>query len=413
MLLAASLLFGACGNDDNDEPGPEPKQDPERTVLIYMAADNNLTTLADLDFKELKEGSKQLNDRQNLIIFLDKGDFSEPFIARLKDGAVVDSTALEECNTADPALLEELLTYVREKYPAKSYGLSLWGHANGWLVSNDSVAYTRSYGVDWWEGKSYWMNIPSMARAITKGMGSEHLSFIFADCCNFGCIESAYELRKVTDYLIASPAEIPDPGAPYQLILPALFNTSETFYQSVIDTYYDFYIDDIKARPNYYYNKTAGDLAGYSVPLVAIKSAELDNLAQATARLLNTIPDKLKPEGNFDLNNGFYYGYSSSYKYAYDIYHTLRRNTSESDFNSWESSFRKVVPYSRFSAKWLTGSSQLINDMYNNFNVTADDCGLVSMFFPRIIYKSASPNWNIAIQNFQWNSVIRWQQYDW
>lgn len=83
-----------------------------------------------------------------------------------------------------------------------------------------------------------------------------------------------------------------------------MFNTSTTFYQSIIDTYYDFYIEDIKAHPNYYYNKNAGDLAGYSVPLVAIKSSELDNLAQATARLLSTIPDKPDPRRQFQVQWG-------------------------------------------------------------------------------------------------------------
>ena len=412
ILLAASLLIGACGKDDNDTP--DVPQDAERTVLIYMGADNNLSSLANQDIKELKESSKLLNDRQNLIVFLDNGDNDvdlHPFIARIKNGVVVDSIAINEGNTADPAVLEEILDYTLMTYPAKSYGLVLWGHADGWLISNDSVAYTRAYGVDTGQSKSYWMNIPSMARAIANGMGSEHLSFIFADCCNFACIESAYELRKVTDYLIASPAEIPDPGAPYHTVVPAMFNTSTTFYQSIIDTYYDFYIEDIKAHPNYYYNQSPGDLAGYSVPLVAIKSAELDNLAQATARLLSTIPDKLSPEGNFKFNGAFHYAYSN-YMYAYDIYHTLSMNTSESDFNSWKPAFKNAVPYSRFSAKWLTGFRQLAIDM-NNSNVKADECGVVSMFFPRTLYKSTTPNWNTAIQNFQWNNVIRWQQYGW
>ena len=402
-------MLGACGKDDNDTP--DVPQNAERTVLIYMGADNNLSSLSQKDILELKEGSKKLNDLQNLIIYVDNSESTLPYIARVKDGVLVDSTSMEETLTADPAILEKMLRYTREKYHAKSYGLVLWGHANGWLITNDSIAYTRSYGVDMSQSKYYWMNIPSMASAISNAMGSEHLNFIFADCCNFGCIESAYELRKVTDYLIASPAEIPDPGAPYHTIVPAMFNTSATFYQSIIDIYYDFYIEDIKARPDYYYNQSPGDLAGYSVPLVAIKSAELDNLAQATARLLSTIPDKLTPEGNFNFKGTCHYAYSN-YMYAYDIYHTLSMNTSESDFNSWKPAFKSAVPYSRFSAKWLTGFSELMYDM-NNFNVKTDECGVVSMFFPRTLYKSTTPNWNTAIQDFQWNNVIRWQQYGW
>ena len=410
ILLAASLLIGACGKDDNDTP--DVPQDAERTVLIYMGADNNLASLANKDIKELKESSKLLNDLQNLIIYVDNTESTPPYIARVKDGVLVDSTSMEETLTADPAILEKMLRYTREKYHAKSYGLVLWGHADGWLIRNDSIAYTRAYGVDTGQSKSYWMNIPSMARAIANGMGSDRLRFILADCCNFLCIESAYELRNVTDYLIGSPAEIPERGAPYHLVVPTLFDTSATFYKSVIDTYYDYYLDEIVARPAYYYNKTHGDLAGYSVPLAATKSDELDNLAQATASLLETIHDKLTPEDTIRQHRIMLYSCNWGYKSCYDIYQTLSVNTSESDFNNWKPAFEKAVPYRRFSRKWLSQIT-LMEDCMDQFEATADQCGVVSMFFPNKNYKSLRPNMNTAIQRFQWNNVIRWQQYGW
>ena len=423
VLLLVPFLFGACEAEENPVA---PVEYAERTVLVYIAAENNLTEFngirfADNDLEEMKEGSRQLHDRQNLIVYVDEADGNPPYIARVKDGELVDSFALKESLTADPAILEKMLLYSRMNYPAHSYGLVLWGHADGWLIKNDSVAYagTRAYGGDTGintpngTGK-YWMNIPSMVRAISHGMGSEHLSFIFADCCNFACIESAYELRHVTDYLIASPAEVPDIGAPYQLVVPALFDTSETFYQSVIDFYFDYYMETVRENPDIYFNRRIGDLEGYSIPLVAIRSSELENLAQATADLLSTIPDKLSPDGDFTFDSLVYYNVdlSSSSKHGYDIYHALKANTSESDFNKWEPWFKKAVPYSRLSAKWQTALYQLMADM-NVFSMTPQNYSMVSMFFPRQMYDSEKPNWNTAIQGFQWNNVIRWQQYGW
>ncbi len=415
ILLAATLLFGACENDDNDAyNNPDITKKAERTVLIYMAANNNLSKLAALDLKEMKEGSKKLDEQQNLIVYVDLPNPMSSYIARIKDGELVDSTFMEESISSDPAMLERMLRYTREKYPAQSYGLALWGHANGWIVWNDSVAYakSRAYGLDEEQNKNYWMNIPSMARAIANGMNGDHLHFIFADCCNFACIESAYELRNVTDYLIGSPAEIPEEGAPYQLTIPTLFNTSETFYETIINTYYDFYIEDIKNRPSFYYNWIPGDLEGFSVPLAVIKSDELDNLALATAHLLSTIHDKLAPNGSFNCDGALMYGCLEANKFAYDIYHTLSLNTAESDFNNWKLVFMRAVPYRRHSQQWLSSSFKLRLDM-DHFNVKADDCGVVSMFFPNINYEETAPNWNIAIRHFQWNNVIRWQQYGW
>jgi hypothetical protein len=414
ILLATALLFGACSSDDDNDINPDDPNKAERTVLVYMAADNNLSMQSERDLLEMKEGSKMLGDRQNLIVYIDNSEPTSSYVIRFKNGERVDSTYISESNSADPAVLEEVLRYTREKYPAKSYGLVLWGHADAWIIENDSVPYTRTraYGYDSGLSRSYWMNIPSMARAIANGMGGEHLRYIFADCCCFACIESAYELRNVTDYLIGSPAEIPDPGAPYQLIMPDLFNTSENFYESIINTYYDFYIEDIKERPYYYYNLTYGDLEGYSVPLAAIKSDELDNFAQATASLLGSIHDKLTPDGNLDNDGALVYDYYWGKKFAFDIYYTLSKNTAASEFDKWKPAFMKAVPYSRFSQKWLSVSSQLRNDM-EQFDMSADECGVVSMFFPNNSYRTISPNLNVAIQGFQWNNVIRWKQYGW
>ena len=50
-----------------------------------------------------------------------------------------------------------------------------------------------------------------------------------------------------------------------------------------------------------------GDLEGYSVPLSAIRTSALEELAQATANLLSTIPEKLSPEGELNLEDVTFY----------------------------------------------------------------------------------------------------------
>jgi hypothetical protein len=222
LLLVSSLLLVACSGDDDNEPAPKPAD--TRTILVYMAAENNLDAYAEYDIAEMKEGSKTLSDDDRLIIYYDNASTDKPYLARVKDGLLIDKVEMEESIAADPALLEKTLRTVREKYPATSYGLVLWGHASGWLISNDTLQYnqTRGYGYTKNNQNKYWMNIPSMARAITNAMGNDRLRFVFADCCNMGCVEVAYELRHVTDWFIASPAEIPEDGAPYNTILANL-----------------------------------------------------------------------------------------------------------------------------------------------------------------------------------------------
>ena len=417
LLSLLAICFAACGSDDTPEPKPPtPVDESERTVLIYLAAQNNLSAFADFDLKEMIRGSESLNDYQNLIVYVNIYGKKAPYFARIKDGKTIDSISAGNTASSDPASLEEAVRYMHEKYPAKSYGLVLWGHSNGWLIKNDSIKYakTRSYGYDESSFPSTWMNIPSMARAIKNGMNDKKFTFIHGDCCIFGCVEVAYELRNVTDYVIGSPAEIPDAGANYA-DLSGLFDTSSSCYKSIIDKYWNLYIDEFKNYPSRYYLIKEGDLAGYSVPLMAVKTSELDNLAVATAKLLKTIPDKLEPTGIINVNNVIFYAADKGLKYNYDMFKTLKENTSETDFNEWESAFEKAVPYYRLSPRWHVGRSsrQTFIQSMPSFDEISEDCRVLSMFYPNNIYNTASPSWNKAIQQLQWNSPINWQQYGW
>lgn len=418
-LISLTLLAALCScHHDDDEPEDKVAQ---RTVFVYMAAENNLAHFADDDLLEMKTGSMQLTDDQNLVVYVDRaGSTTTPFLARVYHGELVDTLFMPEGLAADPSVLTRALRQAKTVYPAKSYGLVLWGHASGWLISeNDSIsmAASRAYGGSTGNNTSsgagkYWMNIPQLAQAIQSAVGTDKLSFVFGDCCSFGCIEIAYELKDVADYVIGSPAEIPDMGAPYDLIVPKLFDVSDNLCRGIIDTYYNFCIEAYKIKSNIYYNRIPGDLEGYSVPLAAVKTSELDNLAQATSNILATIHDKVSSIGSLDLDGTVHYARYASYKYSYDMNSVLSVNTSASDYQSWTSAYKKAVPYKRYSAKWMTEYNQLANEM-NYFPVSDENCGCVSMFFPSVNYASTSPNWNKAIQKYQWNNVIHWEQYGW
>ena len=417
LISLLAISFAACGSDDAPNPTPPEPEPPvssnERTVLIYIAAENSLNKFSTDDLNEMKQGSKALKDNQNLIVYVDQKGSGKPYYARIKDGMCIDSVSLDETSASDPAILEEALQYTRENYQAKSYGLVLWGHSTGWLIKNDSIPYakTRAYANDEGESPTTWMNIPSRARAIKNGMNGEKLAFIHGDCCNFGTVEVAYELRNVTDYVIGSPAEIPDYGANYTN-LSGLFDTSSTFYKKIIDLYWDYYTSEFKNNSTRYYVKTYGDLEGYSVPLMAVKTSELENLAVATANLLSTIPDKLSPTGTLDLSNVIFYAVNDGLKHNYDMYKTLKENTSEADFNAWVPAFEKAVVYDRMSARWYSTMTTLKNAIMS-FDEKSSDCHAIAMFFPGNTYNSVYPSWNKTIQQLQWNGPISWQQYGW
>ena len=386
-----------------------------------MSGENNLTQdyqypgesfLAD-DLEEVIEGSYKVNSKQHLICFVDSvGTNNKPYIIEVSNGKTKEVYRYEsDFYASDPAKFREVLQYTIDKYPAKEYGLVLWGHASGWIVHNDTVPSvlktreaTRGYGKDeGWDtnGSSKWMNITQMAQALET---IPKLKFILADCCNFMCVEVGYELRNCAEYLIGSPAEIPGEGAPYHLMIEKLFSTSPTFYKDICNCYYDYFLDAY-TQPDY----SDWNLEGYSVPLSVFRLDQMDNLADATKQLMQKFMPKY-PE-QLDLTNLPYYLYNDR-RVIYDIKTVFKKYAPESDYNKWLDVFNTAVPYQAVSQRWMSIFDTIRNDFYT-FPQDTESWGTVSMFFPQTYYNSCYFDYNNRIRKLQWYNAVDWASYGW
>ena len=422
LFFISLLLFSAC--DKNEDPSPTPTPEPtqaERTVLIYLSGENNLTqdsqypgeSYMDFDMEEILEGSYKLNNNQHLICFIDSvGKDNKPYFIEVANGKAKEVYRYEsDFYASDPAKFREVLQYTIDNYPAKEYGLVLWGHASGWIVHNDSVPnvlkareVTRGFGKDeGWDtnGSSKWMNITQMAQALET---IPKLKFIFADCCNFMCAEVGYELRNCAEYLIGSPAEIPGEGAPYHLMIEKLFSTSPSFYNDICNCYYDYFIEAY-TDPDY----RDWDLAGYSVPLSTFRLDQMENLADATKQLMKTFMPQY-PE-QLDLTNLPYYFFNDR-RVLYDMKTVFKKYAPESDYNKWLKVFNTAVPYQAYSLKWMSIFSTIRND-FDIFPQDTSLWGSVSMFFPQAYYSNCYFGYNERIRKLQWYNAVDWASYGW
>ena len=418
LLICSILCLIACNDDDNESPTPELKT--ARSVLVYMAGENNLTAhngtrFLRNDLNEIIEGSKQLTSSQRLFVFVDSLNSTDkkgtPLLLEVHGG---ETTVVQDFErdfySSDPAEFRKIVEWVQTNAPAKDYGLVLWGHASGWTVCKDSIAWsrevTRAYGQDTGGditgGSLKWMNITQMARALE---GLQKLEFIFADCCNMMCAEVGYELRNVTNFLIGSPAEIPGDGAPYQKIVPYFFKSGGDQYKSIIDTYYDYYLDDLK---------TDYLLKGYSLPLSVIDTKYIGQLAEATHDVL------VKFTGGYPMypltpnlvGNVFYWYYDTPIMYDMRAY--IKRNTSNEDFAEWDQAFKQAVPYHRMSMMWMTIYPGLEYAFYD-FSGEESENGCVSMFIPRndYFYYNGSFRYMKTFNNYGWNRAVDWSRFGW
>ena len=415
IAICAVAMLAACHKDDTEEN--EVKAD--RTVLVYISGECSLWDFIDDDLKEMKAGSQSIGDN-NLLVYVDNATTGEiPWLARINKGQITDSvsfTEIAKVMNLDPAeslvkgdpysseaqVMEGVLRYAFQKFPSKNndYGLVLWGHGSGWLIK-DSIPYTamarqKAYGIDNGRNdKQYgsadngkWLNIPSMAKSLSK---LPHLSFIFCDCCNMMCLEVAYELRNITDYLIGTPAEIPGVGAPYNTVVPAMFEKT-TFWKSIVD---------------YYFKQRAG---GFDVPLSVIQTNGMENLANATKTVLKNSASKIG-EGYPNTSGLIYYYYdSSSHQVFFDANDFILKYADTNEYNSWKQVLDKTVIYKKMATSWMINKNSWPNYYGNYFTVTEEKYGGVSMFVPTYIQQTTD---NKYIQQMQWYKAAGYNEIGW
>lgn len=380
--------MSACCKDD-EETIPQ-----TRTVLIYMSAENTLSYDSENDLEEIRKGSQELTNDDYLLVYYDRAKKDElPWLARIVKGQLKDSVSIADMQISEkdeyasnPAVFEKVLSYAYSHYPATAgYGLTFWGHASGWL-REDSIAHSRGYGVDNGTNSSsydsgYWMNIPTLRQALEK---QPHLEFILADCCNFMCLETIYELCEVTDYIVGSAAEIPAQGAPYDKVVPEMFKRKDAA-KAIMTKYAESYKDYL--------------------PLSVAKTVEVDALAEATRTVLKAIYSRLDTEypdmtGLIHYYNEYRAQYHPYYNVFYDAGDFVKKYATEAEYKEWKQALDRVISDKIFSKKWDTNKSWYSH--YSDFEMTEERYHGVSMYVPQDPDLGYHKRYNDDLKLFGW-----------
>lgn len=390
-VITVTTVLVACNH--NDEPDPVQEEDL-RTVLVYIAADNSLTSFAAEDVAEMVSGFAAVDaDKNNLLVYVDTQS-EKPFLYQItKDskGAVVKKVLheYEEQNSVYPTVMAEVYNRAFSAFPAKSYGLVLWSHGDGWLPSPSNIsaskASTRWFGQD---GTSY-MDISSLNTALNS---APHFDFILFDACLMQSVEVAYELKDRADYFIGAPNEIPGPGAYYTELVPAMFSQANDLASTVAHGYYDYY------DRNYTGQVSNADWT-MGVTISVVKSSELDDLATATAAIL----PKYITNGSA-INVSSIYSYEPRSTYYYDLKGLVQSLTSTADqtsFLTWSTAFDLAVPMH------LTTDSTYSN--YPKDMVSMSGSNGLSAYIPRSSYVSL----NTFYHSYAWYSAAGWSNTGW
>ncbi len=330
-LLLLSLLLTSCHKDDEPQTTPY-----KRTVLVYLAADNNLSSFALEDLAEMKEGMAQVSDGMlHLLVYIDTG--SSPRLVELKkqNGQVVEDVVrtYDDRNSVGVDETREVFADVfsNPDFLAEGYGLIYWSHADGWIPYGQ--ASTRWVGQDKGDG-DHRMNISEL---VTILQSVPHLDFLMFDACFMASVEVAYELRSFTDYYVGSPTETPGPGAPYQVLVPMMVADQAAIRMS--NSYFAFY-------EGIYTGKTPtvdGPWTG-GVSICVMRTDALESLAALTAQLLpeEVVDIAALKEEVFDYDQR---GWSSTYVGYFDLKQLMEQVLDDASYATWTQAFDAAIAY--------------------------------------------------------------------
>lgn len=420
LILSLPLLV-ACGDDDIVRPTPDPNTGitplevkGHRTVLVYMAAQNSLGTARfhRSDSAEVMAGRQYLADNDRLLLFIDDNT-APPRIYRVTKSQekpqLVRSWAADSCSTS-LAFFENVLTWMRNYYPAEEYGLVMWSHADGWLPSTNtdysaSRIHLKSFGIDDGTGREdagAQMDVDSMATAITAA--GIHPKYIFFDACLMQTVEVAYALKDVTDYVIGAPIQTYAKGANYtSLLRNGLFATDPT---QIVSTYY---ADVTDAKQGY---------DDFGVVLSAVRTDKMDALASAFNRALYT--SSLAGQWSPDMDGVLYYQeYCSTYLWRPHCYDA--RQAIERVFTNKQACADILAALDEaIVRKAATTSFYIGPGMFDMQNVDTTDYAGISLFIPQDAYTTRANAYtnrygdhNASFRATRWYKATGWEQIGW
>ena len=393
-VALCTLLF-SCSSDDEDLTVQETI--PTRTVLAYMIAENSLSSAAVSDVNEMLAAATYLGEGDHLIVYIDNTTLPRIYDITANETATTMSaltpvmTYEEDLNSASAEVLQDIIAWTLNNYPADSYGLILWSHGTGWLPNGTSDSSSSSasspkrktFGVDnesnTTSNSGSTMNLSDLADALEQGPQWE---FILSDACFMQSFEIAYELQDYADWLIASPAEIPYDGAPYNTVVPTLFNT--TFdAETTVDAYLEAYTGCL---------------------LSAIDCSLLNNLAASTASLLLAYEEEILAMDLSNVLNYFdydAYGTQLPIPDCYDPQGVLLQVATTEELTNWQS-VRTQVVYAPYKSSWYSAYPA------RYLSVDEDQYSGLALFLPLDKYNSRHAEFITAYRQTRWGQYVGW-----
>lgn len=331
LLMLVSLF--ACQN-------PYATDKNQRTVIVYIDADNNLAKWGHLNLEDIIASAKHSLDAKNrLMVYFNQSSGKTLYEVKHTDwGFEIDTVAIKQYqfeNSLEKGAVREVISDAIATAPAEEYVLVLWSHSTGWLPEgiaieessfyrNAHMLGTKTFGRD----GNYQISYEHLGEAL-QGLG---LDLILIDACFGACAEALYDLREVVDYVVVSPTEILESGFPYHRITSLLLDESLSMInlgKALCAQYIDYYL-------SYEYQGTPYPYA--SISLIDMK--EMQPLAQRCRDIISAY-------GHTEVSHASVQALENRSKSIYfDLYHYLQQmipSQGDTLWQAFDAQFKQTV----------------------------------------------------------------------
>jgi len=224
------------------------------TYMVYMGADNNLSTAGLLDLNEMESAGS--DEKVKIVLQAEFSSFYTNFDAIDHGGYQGETLRFLVQNDGNPdnvnleagqsignvdmgssAALTDFIKWAATTYPAEHYALVIWDHGAGWKKSSMLKGAVQDLT------SNSFMSLPQLATAVRNA--KVYLDVINFDACLMAMYEVAYEFLGLVEYMVFSEEVEPGTGDPYDTILTGLKNrpgmTGLELSGTIVEKYYEYF----------------------------------------------------------------------------------------------------------------------------------------------------------------------------
>jgi len=221
------------------------------TLLIFMAADNNLDAAGEEDLESLRKGS--IYSDMTIVVQRDRWAFvdeAETVRYHIKGGEIFKEENLGETNTGDPKVLQNFIEASAKEYPSEKLIVVIWSHGMGvddmdiyngkrdrYFVPEEEI---EEIAISYDDSAQDFLDNIELQKALEVDVKIDVLGF---DACLMGMFEIAYQLRNNAEVMVSSQHLEPASGWDYPRVLEELKleSSSSQMGEALVKFYADYY----------------------------------------------------------------------------------------------------------------------------------------------------------------------------